>query len=395
MRVLVGITGGIAAYKSAEIVRAFAELGHDVRVIATPNALRFIGAATLEALSHNQLFSDLYSDIPDVRHIELAQWAEVVLVAPATASFLARSASGLADDLLGNVLLATTAPIAVAPAMHSEMWLNAATEANVSTLRARGITVIDPGIGRLTGEDTGVGRLPETNQLVQAALSLVTPKDLSGKSILVVAGGTREFIDPVRYIGNRSSGKQGIALVEEAVARGASVTLIAANFDYQSSQVKVIDVVDTDGLLAAISLLDLNFDFIVMPAAVSDYRAKSFSEKKIKRSSSSYSLELIANPDVIATLSSEARKVNPEVRVVGFAAETESGSALVSLAKEKLSKKHLHLIVANDVSDGAAFDVDENSVHIISQNTSKLVTGSKRLIAAEIYTVLLDSIALS
>ena len=395
MRVLVGITGGIAAYKSAEIVRAFAELGHDVRVIATPNALRFIGAATLEALSHNQLFSDLYSDIPDVRHIELAQWAEVVLVAPATASFLARSASGLADDLLGNVLLATTAPIAVAPAMHSEMWLNAATEANVSTLRARGITVIDPGIGRLTGEDTGVGRLPETNQLVQAALSLVTPKDLSGKSILVVAGGTREFIDPVRYIGNRSSGKQGIALVEEAVARGASVTLIAANFDYQSSQVKVIDVVDTDGLLAAISLLDLNFDFIVMPAAVSDYRAKSFSEKKIKRSSSSYSLELIANPDVIATLASDARKVNPEVRVVGFAAETESGSALVSLAKEKLSKKHLHLIVANDVSDGAAFDVDENSVHIISQNTSKLVTGSKRLIAAEIYTVLLDSIALS
>jgi phosphopantothenoylcysteine decarboxylase/phosphopantothenate--cysteine ligase len=395
MRVLVGITGGIAAYKSAEIVRAFSELGHDVRVIATPNALRFIGAATLEALSHNQLFSDLYSDIPDVRHIELAQWAEVVLVAPATASFLARSASGLADDLLGNVLLATTAPIAVAPAMHSEMWLNAATEANVSTLRARGITVIDPDTGRLTGEDTGVGRLPEANQLVQATLSLVTPKDLSGKSILVVAGGTREFIDPVRYIGNRSSGKQGIALVEEAVARGASVTLVAANFDYQSSQVKVIDVVDTDGLLAAISLLDLNFDFIVMPAAVSDYRAKSFSEKKIKRSSSSYSLELIANPDVIATLSAEARKVNPEVRVVGFAAETESGSALLSLAKEKLSKKHLHFIVANDVSDGAAFDVDENSVHIISENTSKLVSGSKRLIAAEIYTVLLDSIALS
>jgi len=395
MRVLVGITGGIAAYKSAEIVRAFSELGHDVRVIATPNALRFIGAATLEALSHNQLFSDLYSDIPDVRHIELAQWAEVVLVAPATASFLARSASGLADDLLGNVLLATTAPIAVAPAMHSEMWLNAATEANVSTLRARGITVIEPGIGRLTGEDTGVGRLPEANQLVQATLSLVTPKDLSGKSILVVAGGTREFIDPVRYIGNRSSGKQGIALVEEAVARGASVTLIAANFNYQSSQVKVIDVVDTDGLLAAMSLLYLNFDFIVMPAAVSDYRAKSFSEKKIKRSSSSYSLELIANPDVIATLSAEARKVNPEVRVVGFAAETESGSALLSLAKEKLSKKHLHLIVANDVSDGAAFDVDENSVHIISENTSKLVSGSKRLIAAEIYTVLLDSIALS
>ena len=395
MRVLVGITGGIAAYKSAEIVRAFSELGHDVRVIATPNALRFIGAATLEALSHNQLFSDLYSDIPDVRHIELAQWAEVVLVAPATASFLARSASGLADDLLGNVLLATTAPIAVAPAMHSEMWLNAATEANVSTLRARGITVIEPGIGRLTGEDTGVGRLPEANQLVQATLSLVTPKDLSGKSILVVAGGTREFIDPVRYIGNRSSGKQGIALVEEAVARGASVTLIAANFNYQSSQVKVIDVVDTDGLLAAMSLLYLNFDFIVMPAAVSDYRAKSFSEKKIKRSSSSYSLELTANPDVIATLSAEARKVNPEVRVVGFAAETESGSALLSLAKEKLSKKHLHLIVANDVSDGAAFDVDENSVHIISENTSKLVSGSKRLIAAEIYTVLLDSIALS
>lgn len=395
MRVLVGITGGIAAYKSAEIIREFSELGHEVRVIATPNALRFIGAATLEALSHNQLFSELYSDIPDVRHIELAKWAEIILVAPATASFLARMASGLADDLLGNVLLATTAPVAVAPAMHTEMWFNSATEANVKTLRARGITVIDPGSGRLTGDDVGVGRLPEANQLVLATLSLVTPKDLAGRSVLVIAGGTREFIDPVRYIGNRSSGKQGIALVEEAVARGASVTLIAANFDYESSQVSVRRVVDTDQLVSAISALKLDFDFIVMPAAVSDYRAKDVSEKKLKRTSSGYSLELIANPDVIASLAAEAKKMNPNVRVVGFAAETAEGLDLQALAREKLARKNLDLIVANDVSGGAAFDVDVNTVQIVSVRNSRVVTGTKRLIAAEIYTDLLDSNSLS
>jgi len=395
MRVLVGITGGIAAYKSAEIIREFSELGHEVRVIATPNALRFIGAATLEALSHNQLFSELYSDIPDVRHIELAKWAEIILVAPATASFLARMASGLADDLLGNVLLATTAPVAVAPAMHTEMWFNSATEANVKTLRARGITVIDPGSGRLTGDDVGVGRLPEANQLVLATLSLVTPKDLAGRSVLVIAGGTREFIDPVRYIGNRSSGKQGIALVEEAVARGASVTLIAANFDYESSQVSVRRVVDTDQLVSAISALKLDFDFIVMPAAVSDYRAKDVSEKKLKRTTSRYSLELIANPDVIASLAAEAKKMNPNVRVVGFAAETAEGLDLQALAREKLARKNLDLIVANDVSGGAAFDVDVNTVQIVSVRNSRVVTGTKRLIAAEIYTDLLDSNSLS
>lgn len=395
MRVLVGITGGIAAYKSAEIIREFSELGHEVRVIATPNALRFIGAATLEALSHNQLFSELYSDIPDVRHIELAKWAEIILVAPATASFLARMASGLADDLLGNVLLATTAPVAVAPAMHTEMWFNSATEANVKTLRARGITVIDPGSGRLTGDDVGVGRLPEANQLVLATLSLVTPKDLAGRSVLVIAGGTREFIDPVRYIGNRSSGKQGIALVEEAVARGASVTLIAANFDYESSQVSVHRVVDTDQLVSAISALKLDFDFIVMPAAVSDYRAKDVSEKKLKRTSSGYSLELIANPDVIASLAAEAKKMNPNVRVVGFAAETAEGLDLQALAREKLARKNLDLIVANDVSGGAAFDADVNTVQIVSVRNSRVVTGTKRLIAAEIYTDLLDSNSLS
>jgi phosphopantothenoylcysteine decarboxylase/phosphopantothenate--cysteine ligase len=279
--------------------------------------------------------------------------------------------------------------------MHTEMWFNSATEANVKTLRARGITVIDPGSGRLTGDDVGVGRLPEANQLVLATLSLVTPKDLAGRSVLVIAGGTREFIDPVRYIGNRSSGKQGIALVEEAVARGASVTLIAANFDYESSQVSVRRVVDTDQLVSAISALKLDFDFIVMPAAVSDYRAKDVSEKKLKRTTSRYSLELIANPDVIASLAAEAKKMNPNVRVVGFAAETAEGLDLQALAREKLARKNLDLIVANDVSGGAAFDVDVNTVQIVSVRNSRVVTGTKRLIAAEIYTDLLDSNSLS
>ena len=392
MRVLVGITGGVAAYKAAEIIRELTESGHEVRAVPTANALRFIGAATLEALTHNSVHSELYDDVESVRHIELAKWAELILVAPATASFLARTATGVADDLLGNIILAATAPLVIAPAMHTEMWQNEATLANVRTLRARGIQVIDPADGRLTGNDSGVGRLPEPRYLVQSALSKVAAQDLAGKRVLVVAGGTRENIDPVRFIGNRSSGKQGIALVEEALSRGAEVSLIAANFQYYSPEASTVNVSSTADLLRALDEVGGNFDCVLMPAAISDYRLEQPSEKKLKKSEKSAKLELslVENPDVISGLAKKFHAGKPGSVIVGFAAETESGQTLINLATSKLANKGLDLIVANDVSRGQAFDHDSNSVVLISAKQQTVVTGSKRLIAKAI----IDLIAL-
>ena len=390
MRVLVGITGGVAAFKAAEIVRTFAELGHEARVVATPNALRFIGAATLEALSHNKVFSELYEDVPDVRHIELAKWADVILVAPATASFLARTVAGLADDLLGTVLLATTAPVVIASEMPTEMWKHPATISNVVALRSRSITVVDPGVGRLTGQDTGIGRLPEVQQLVEAALAATTEQDLSGKKVLVIAGGTREYIDPVRFIGNKSSGKQGIALVAEAKSRGAIVSLVAANFDYVDSEVEVTRVETTADLIESLSRIQDDFDFIIMPAAIADFRYPGLGDVKLKKSGETLELVLEQNPDVIAGLSSAARVKNPQVKVVGFAAETAKSAELISLAKSKLERKGIDYIVANDVSQGAGFDVDDNNVVILSSNSQVSVSGTKRLIAKVIFDQLLN-----
>ncbi len=386
MRVLVGVTGGIAAYKAAEVIRELTELGHEVIVVPTQNALRFIGAATLEALSHNQVHSDLYSDIADVKHIELARWAQVLLVAPATASFVARTASGVADDLLGNIVLATTAPIIVAPAMHSEMWSNQATLSNVQTLRDRGISVIEPGIGRLTGSDSGIGRLPDTGVIVAAVEKTFQPKDMIGKRVLVVAGGTREPIDPVRYIGNRSSGKQGIALVEAALARGAEVTLIAANFEYYNVDVDIHPVVTTEEMSAALDSTS-DFDMIVMPAAVSDFRVEGKSETKIQRQDEkTFSLSLVPNPDLIAAL---RQRFGSKTKIVGFAAETERGEALLANARAKLLAKKLSMVVANDVSNGKAFDADDNSVVLVSATNETPFTGSKFQIANELYSLLL------
>lgn len=387
MRVLVGITGGVAAYKAAEIIRELTESGHEVRAIPTTNALRFIGAATLEALTHNSVFSELYDDVENVRHIELAKWAELIIVAPATASFLARTAMGVADDLLGNVILATLAPIVIAPAMHTEMWQNKATINNVETLRSRGLLVIDPAVGRLTGTDTGVGRLPDPAFIVSSALSKVVPQDLIGKRVLVVAGGTREPIDPVRFLGNRSSGKQGIALVEEAVARGAAVTLIAANFSFYSPEVLTMEVVSTSDLLAALAKLGPDFDIVLMPAAVADYRVQDPSLTKIKKSqvNSQLNLALVMNPDVILELAKNVHSANSESIVVGFAAETASQNELQDLATQKLERKNLDLIVANDVSGSRAFDQDSNTVILVSSNAAESVTGTKREIAKAIF----------
>ncbi len=387
MRVLVGITGGVAAYKAAEVIRELTESGHEVRAVPTANALRFIGAPTLEALTHNSVHSELYEDVEDVRHIELAQWAELILVAPATASFLARTVSGIADDLLGNIVLASKAPLVIAPAMHTEMWLNSATVTNVAKLRERGVMVIDPAVGRLTGNDTGVGRLPDPAYIVQSALSKVVAKDLAGKKVLVVAGGTREAIDPVRFIGNRSSGKQGIALVEEAVARGADVQLVAANFSYYSPEVQVTSVTSTSDLITALGKLGNNFDFVIMPAAVSDYRVANPSAKKVKKSDmgSSLQLSLIENPDVVSQLAKDVRTANASAKIVGFAAETTSADTLLQLAQTKLAKKGLDLVVANEVSDTLGFDQDTNEVILVSADKQTQVSGSKRAIAKAIF----------
>ncbi|MEN9992947.1 MAG: hypothetical protein RLY83_517 [Actinomycetota bacterium] len=387
MRVLVGITGGVAAYKAAEVIRGLVEAGHEVRAVPTSNALRFIGAATLEALTHNSVHSELYDDVEEVRHIELAKWAELIIVAPATASFLARTASGLADDLLGNIILASTVPLVIAPAMHTEMWQNQATITNVETLKRRGILVIDPAVGRLTGTDSGVGRLPDPEYIVQSALSKVVAKDLAGKKVLIVAGGTREAIDPVRFIGNRSSGKQGIALVEEAVARGASVQLVAANFAYYSPEVVTKIVSSTDELVIALGDVGSDFDIVIMPAAVSDFRVSAPSSKKVKKSESGSQLilSLVENPDLISMLAKSVRSINPMAKIVGFAAETESGKELIELAKGKLTRKGLDLVVANEVSDSLAFDQDTNDVVLVGANKQQSVSGSKRIIAKAIF----------
>lgn len=377
MRVVLGITGGIAAYKATAIVRLLTEAGHGVKVVPSQNALRFIGAATLEALSHNTVDPDLYTDVADVKHIEIGKSADLVIVAPATASFLARTASGIADDLLGNVLLATNAPIVVAPAMHTEMWLNAATVANVAKLRERGITVIEPASGRLTGEDTGIGRLPEPEEIVAQAMNSLPAGDLTGKHLLITAGGTQEAIDPVRFIGNRSSGKQGLAIANEAVRRGAKVTLIAANIeDLENAEFEVLPVTTALEVAEAVNARLATTDALIMAAAIADYRIENQSTLKLKRGElgQRISLELVANPDILKASVERIKTDGLKAVSVGFAAETAGGEdALTRLAQRKLIEKGCDILVANDVSGGAVFGSDRNSVLILS--ASGTVTG--------------------
>jgi phosphopantothenoylcysteine decarboxylase/phosphopantothenate--cysteine ligase len=393
VRVVLGVTGGIAAYKATGIIRLLTEAGHDVKVIPTANALRFIGATTLEALSHNSVDPDLYTDVEAVKHVELGQTADLVIVAPATASFLARMASGLADDLLMNTLLATKAPILVAPAMHTEMWQNPATVANVATLRQRGIEILEPAVGRLTGADSGPGRLPEPEDIVAAALALAAPQDLSGKRFLITAGGTQEPIDPVRYLGNHSSGKQGIALASEATKRGAKVTLIAANVSEPISAIHELVRVSTAAELEAEVLGHLNFvDAVIMAAAVADFRVETAADKKLKRSElgDEITLKLVANPDILAGLVSKIDRDGLKVVSVGFAAETAlNPNDLQRLAEHKLESKGCDILVANDVSHGAVFGSERNSVLVLTKRGSVTSRdGSKAAIANHILDVL-------
>lgn len=395
MHVVVGVTGGIAAYKASNIIRLLTEAGHSVKVIPTQNALRFIGATTLEALSHNSVDPDLYTDVESVKHVELGQQADLVIVAPATAAFLARYANGVADDLLLNTLLVTKAPVLVAPAMHTEMWLHASTKQNVETLRARGVIVIEPASGRLTGSDTGVGRLAEPEDIVSAALSLNSNQDLTGIDILVTAGGTHEPIDPVRFIGNRSSGKQGFAIARAASERGANVTLISANSAEVANVASHIEVTTSAQMHDAVLAQLPNKAIVIMCAAVADYRVADVSESKLKKSDlgTDHVLRLVQNPDILQEISanrSEATKV-----IVGFAAETATdATALEKLAHGKLEAKGCDVIVANNVSDGSVFESDNNEVLIVTESGRTVgVAGSKSAVANQLLDVVLDMLS--
>jgi phosphopantothenoylcysteine decarboxylase/phosphopantothenate--cysteine ligase len=395
MHVIVGITGGIAAYKATSIIRLLTEAGHTVKVIPTQNALRFIGATTLEALSHNSVDPDLYTDVDSVKHVALGQEADLVIVAPASASFLARYAAGIADDLLGNTLLVTRAPVVLAPAMHTEMWLHAATQQNVQTLADRGVQILEPAVGRLTGEDSGIGRLPEPEVIVEFALSKLSRQDLAGKKFLITAGGTREEIDPVRFIGNKSSGKQGIAIAVEATRRGADVKLIAANISDVPKEIKKVVHVDTAKQLSDVLGDNLgNCDVLIMAAAIADFKVLNPATNKLKRSElgDHLQLELVANEDILASAVKNIKTQGLSVFTVGFAAETVAGpSQLEDLAKTKLINKGCDIIVANNVANGAVFDSDTNNVLILSQTGESVAAeGSKRLVAAELLDVITD-----
>lgn len=395
MHVVVGVTGGIAAYKASNIIRLLTEAGHSVKVIPTQNALRFIGATTLEALSHNSVDPDLYTDVDSVKHVELGQQADLVIVAPATAAFLARYANGIADDLLLNTLLVTKAPVLIAPAMHTEMWLHPSTKQNVATLRARGVRVIDPVSGRLTGSDSGVGRLAEPEDIVAAALAIGEKHDLSGIKVLITAGGTREPIDPVRFIGNRSSGKQGFAIARAAAERGAIVTLISANSAENANVAQHIRVSTAAQLHEAVAAAAPNNSIVIMCAAVADYRVAQVSDQKLKKAElgENHVIELVQNPDILRELSGHRTGLTKVI--VGFAAETAADSvALEKHAHSKLAAKGCDVIVANNVSAGAVFDSDNNEVLIVTETGRTVgVSGSKSAVANQLLDVVLDMLS--
>ena len=365
MRILLGITGGIAAYKAAGLIRAFKELGHEVSVVPTENALRFIGKTTLEALSGENIDIDMYSDIAQVRHVELGQQADLVVVAPATASFISRLANGLADDLLTNAILASSAPIVVCPAMHTEMWFNQATQDNVATLQRRGIKVMEPASGRLTGSDSGVGRMPEVEDIVEFCFA----RSLAGKKVIVTAGGTREAIDEVRFIGNRSSGRMGIEIAKAARDAGASVKLIACNLESTPAGMEVVHVTSVDELEHA---MDHPSDAIVMAAAVSDFRVSNPYLGKLSRSQALH-LELVPTKDLIANYCAKY----PQSFAVAFTLADEQQD-LEIVSKKKLWDKGVALMVGNTTE---ALGSDTTSVLLVSRESVSDQKGRKSDVA--------------
>lgn len=418
-RIVVGVSGSISAYKATFIIRQLRAAGHEVKVVASAAALKFIGESTLAALSGAPVASQLFSDAGAVEHVAIAEWAQLLLIAPASADLIAKLAVGRADDMLTTTALTTTAPIIISPAMHTQMWQHPATVANVETLRVRGVKVIEPASGRLTGKDCGPGRLPEPEQIVAQALEFLhqsehpqaasngggaqvvdavqnqgegqlscgqlsqdgpsqdQPKDLAGKHFVISAGGTREAIDPVRFLGNRSSGRQGIALARAAVERGAHVTLVAANIEAAllaqlPEQVEIVKVVSALQLRDAVHEAGRGAQVIIMCAAVADFRPKTYAGFKLKKSagnvesggSESYTLELVENPDILAGLA--AQRLNESQVIVGFAAETgDEHTSALEYGRRKALKKGADLLAVNTVGATSGFGNVANEIHIL------------------------------
>jgi phosphopantothenoylcysteine decarboxylase / phosphopantothenate---cysteine ligase len=383
--VVLGVSGGIAAYKACELLRLLTESGHRVRVVPTAAALEFVGAPTWAALSGQPVSTQVWDDVHEVPHVRIGQSADLVVVAPATADLLARAAHGLADDLLTNTLLTARCPVVYAPAMHTEMWEHPATQANVATLRGRGAVVVEPAAGRLTGADSGRGRLPEPEELFEVVRDVLLrgslEQDLTGRHVVVSAGGTREFLDPVRYLGNRSSGRQGYALARAAVARGAEVTLVSANVALPDpAGAKVMRVESTVQMRDAVLDAAGSADAVVMAAAPADFRPTTRAEHKIKKDDDRWAptIDLVQNDDILRALVGRREGVHPVV--VGFAAETGDTEAdVLAHARAKLARKGCDLLVLNDVSGGKVFgSPDTEAVILASDGSATPVTAGPK-----------------
>ena len=431
-RIVVGVSGSISAYKATFIIRQLRAAGHEVKVVASAAALKFIGESTLAALSGAPVASQLFSDAGAVEHVAIAEWAQLLLIAPASADLIAKLAVGRADDMLTTTALTTTAPIVISPAMHTQMWQHPATVANVEILRSRGVKVIEPASGRLTGKDSGPGRLPEPEQIVAQALECLRQsehskaasngggaqvvdavqnqgepsqdqpgqnqpdQDLAGKHFVISAGGTREAIDPVRFLGNRSSGLQGIALARAAVERGAHVTLVAANIEAAllaqlPEQVEIVKVVSALQLRDAVHEAGRSAQVIVMCAAVADFRPKTYAGFKLKKSTDSgetdksYTLELVENPDILAGLASQ--RLNEGQVIVGFAAETgDEHTSALEYGRRKALKKGADLLAVNTVGATSGFGDVANEIHVLDSHGQQVghSAGSKLHVARDL-----------
>ncbi|MGA8790810.1 MAG: bifunctional phosphopantothenoylcysteine decarboxylase/phosphopantothenate--cysteine ligase CoaBC [Paenarthrobacter sp.] len=401
MRIVLGVGGGIAAYKVASLLRLFTEAGHKVTVIPTEAATRFVGVATWEALSGNPVSNSVFDDVEKVNHVRLGHEADLIVVAPATADLLAKAATGQAGDLLTNTLLMAHGPVLFAPAMHTEMWQHAATQANVETLRSRGVTVLEPASGRLTGSDSGPGRLPEPEAIFTAAMALAEVADgakastaaeqpLAGRIVTISAGGTREALDPVRFLGNRSSGKQGAALAAAALADGATVRFLAAHMDVEPpAGVELVRVESALELREAALKAAVDSDVVIMAAAVADFRPAEVSDTKIKKVDGEDApvVRLVRNPDILHELVERRNAEGGRQLIVGFAAETgDAQGDVLEHATAKLKRKGCDLLVVNQVGIGRVFGQDDNSVVILSGHGAEpqSAAGSKADVAAAV-----------
>jgi phosphopantothenoylcysteine decarboxylase/phosphopantothenate--cysteine ligase len=398
VRIILGVGAGIAAYKSCELLRLLTEAGHSVRVVPTPDSLNFVGAATWAALSGQPVTTTVWEGVPDVPHVRLGQDADLVIVAPATADLMARAAAGMSGDLLTAVLLTARCPVIFAPAMHTEMWEHPATRANVATLRGRGVVVLDPAAGRLTGADSGPGRLPEPSALFAAALQALArgaaglAPDLTGRRVLISAGGTQEDLDPVRFLGNRSSGRQGYALASTAVSRGAQVTVVAANTGLpEPAGARLVRVVSARDLRREMLAAAADADAIVMAAAVADFRPADRSDIKIKKTGAAPApIALVENPDVLREL--VAARPRPGQVIVGFGAETTD---VLANGRAKLAAKGCDLLVVNQVGAGLAFGTSDNEAVVLGSDGSevKVPRGPKEGLAQVIWDLIAARLA--